>query len=206
MTEPHVERFSAPLGQGYVEFQAHFWAADEASRLERALYAELDFEARAIELFGRRVLQPRLIAWAGELAYRYSGQTLETKPFTPALEELRARIALRTGVRFNHALVNCYRDGRDSMGFHSDAEPELGRDPMVASASFGATRRFLLRPKRKSQRESIEYRLGHGSLLVMGGSLQHHFRHGVPRESRPVGARLNVTFRLLLSPPVLSFG
>jgi len=197
-----VERFSAPMGRGHVEYEADFLSASDANRLERALHAELTFEAREIELFGRRVLQPRLIAWAGELPYRYSGQTLETKPFTPALEELRARVAERTGVRFNHALVNRYRDGRDSMGFHSDAEPELGRDPTVASASFGATRRFLLRPKRKSQRECIAYELVHGSLLVMGGSLQHHYRHGVPRESRPVGARLNVTFRLLLRPPL----
>ena len=197
-----IERFSAPFGRGQIEFQPDWLSAAEATRLEQALRRELEFETRAIELFGRRVLQPRLIAWAGELAYRYSGQTLEIRSFTPVLEELRERIVRRTGVRFNHALVNRYRDERDMMGFHSDAEPELGRDPTVASASFGATRRFVLRSKRNSEKRAIEYALGHGSLLVMSGSLQHHYRHAVPRESRRVGERINVTFRLLRSPPL----
>src|SRR6185436_5833813 len=143
-----IERFSAPHGRGVVEFEAHFLPSAEASRIQQALEAELEFETRSIELFGRRILQPRLIAWAGELPYRYSGQTLETRAFCPPLDVLRARVLARTGVRFNHALVNLYRDGRDMMGFHSDAEPELGRDPVLASVSFGATRRFLLRSKR----------------------------------------------------------
>ena len=156
-------------------------------------------------LFGRRILQPRLIAWAGDLGYRYSGQTLEPRAFTPAAATLLARVTARAGAPFNHVLVNRYRSGDDSMGLHADDEPELGRDPLVATVSLGVARRFVVRPRKKSDPRRCELSLGHGALLVMGGSCQRHYVHGVPRQPGLAGERISLTFRRLLrepSPPI----
>jgi alkylated DNA repair dioxygenase AlkB len=174
---------------------------DEADRALAALKDELRWEQRAIVLFGRRVLQPRLIAWAGDLGYRYSGQTIEARPFTPAARELLERVRRVAAVPFNHVLVNRYRSGEDSMGLHADDEPELGTDPVVAIVSLGATRRLVVRPRKKSDRERHDLELGHGALLVMGGSCQRHYVHGVPRQAGVEGERISLTFRLLLREP-----
>src|SRR5262249_35860669 len=128
-----------PLRAGaWLDYEAGWLPTEEADRALTDLRAELAWEQREIVLFGRRVLQPRLIAWAGELAYRYSGQTLEPRPFTDTARRMLGSVRARTGVAFNHVLVNRYRSGEDSMGLHSDDEPELGLDPLVAIASLGA--------------------------------------------------------------------
>ena len=152
-------------------------------------------------LFGRRVLQPRLIAWAGSLGYRYSGQTLEPRAPTPATAALLARVVEHTRVPFNHVLVNRYRDGGDSIGLHADDEPELGRDPVVATLSLGAVRRFVVKPRRAQLGPRRALDVEHGSLLVMGGTCQRHYVHGVPRAAGAVGERISLTFRRLLAPP-----
>jgi alkylated DNA repair dioxygenase AlkB len=194
-----VERHD--LGGGaFVEHDRRFYGDVEAEAVGRALVGEVRWEQREIVLFGKRILQPRLVGWSGELAYRYSGQTLEPRQFGPALAELRARVEARVGARFNHALVNRYRDGRDSMGWHSDDEPELGDAPLVVSVSFGAARQFVLRHRRRRGR-ARSFQLGGGSLLVMGGTCQQEFRHALPKDPRVHGERINVTFRLLLAEP-----
>jgi alkylated DNA repair dioxygenase AlkB len=147
------------------------------------------------------VLQPRLIAWAGALGYRYSGQTLEPHVPTPSVAALMTRVVEQTKVPFNHVLLNRYRDGADSIGLHADDEPELGRDPVVATLSLGATRRFVVKPRRARLGPSRSLEVVHGSLLVMGGTCQRHYVHGVPRASGAVGERISLTFRLLLDPP-----
>jgi alkylated DNA repair dioxygenase AlkB len=187
--------------RSFIEYETGFLPPAEAATLQAELRAELAFEQRAISLFGRHVMQPRLIAWAGELSYRYSGQTLEPRAFTPALGALRARVRARVAHGFNHALVNRYRSGLDSMGMHSDDEGELGPSPVVASLSLGAERRFLMAPKRPKYGLRHELRLENGSLLVMAGDCQHEFRHCLPKDPRIPGERINVTFRLLLRPP-----
>jgi alkylated DNA repair dioxygenase AlkB len=200
-SRPEAVFVRTPLASGaFFDFARHWLDGPEAGALERALASELTWEQRAIELFGKRVLQPRLIAWAGELPYRYSGQTLEPRAATPALAALFDEVRERARLEFNHALVNRYRDGNDSMGFHADAEPELGENPLVASLSLGATRRFVIVHKRDAK-DRLELELNHGSLLVMGGTMQHHYRHGLPRTARPVAERINVTFRRLLHAP-----
>jgi alkylated DNA repair dioxygenase AlkB len=160
---------------------------------------ELAWEQREIVLFGRRVLQPRLIAWAGDLPYRYSGQTLEPRPAPPALAEVTAALVARVGAPFNHVLVNRYRDGNDSMGLHADAEPELGDDPVVATVSLGATRRFVLKPRRPGPTRTLD--LEHGSLLVMGGRCQAVYRHGIPRQPAVQDERISLTFRWVKKAP-----
>jgi len=190
------------LGSGaWLNYLPAWIASPEADRLLLTLRDELAWEHREIVMFGRRVLQPRLIAWAGTLGYRYSGQTLEPRAPAPAMAELLARVADHTRVPFNHVLANRYRDGSDSIGFHADDEPELGPDPFVATLSFGATRTFVLKPRRIQLGSSRSLAVEHGSLLVMGGTCQRHYLHGVPRQSGVGGERISLTFRRLLRMP-----
>jgi alkylated DNA repair dioxygenase AlkB len=165
-----------------------------------ALIAAYDWEQRPINVFGREVMQPRLIAWSGDLPYKYSGQVLDVRPFAEPLVELTRQVSAIAGAEFNHVLLNRYRDGNDSMGMHADDEPELSRDPIIAAISLGAPRRFVMVHKKK-KRDRFSITLGHGSLLVMGGTMQHKFRHGVPKQKSITAERINVTFRRLLRPP-----
>ena len=171
--------------------------ASDADRFLTALRDELAWEHREIVIFGRRVLQPRLIAWAGSVGYRYSGQTLEPRAATPITAELMARVVEHTHEQVNHVLLNRYRDGADSLGLHADDEPELGPEPVVATLSLGATRRFVVKPRRARLGPGRAFAVDHGSLLVMGGTCQRHYVHGVPRQSAPVGERISLTFRRL---------
>ena len=161
---------------------------------------QLVWEQRAIVLFGREIMQPRLVAWAGDLPYRYSGRTLPPRTPPPALEAMMRRVTEATGEAFNHVLANRYRDGRDSMGMHSDDETELGRDPTVASLSLGGARRFAFATKEAPRcRRTIV--LEHGALLVMAGRFQHVYRHGLPKVKTHVDERISLTFRRVLRPP-----
>jgi alkylated DNA repair dioxygenase AlkB len=173
-----------------------------ADRCLVALRDELAWEQREIVLFGRRVMQPRLIAWAGTLGYRYSGQTIEPRAPTPATTGILARVSAHVGESFNHVLFNRYRDGADSIGLHADDEPELGREPVVATLSLGATRRFVVKPRRPSLGASHSLDVAHGSLLVMRGTCQRNYVHGVPRQASASGERISLTFRRLLRPPM----
>ena len=187
------------LGAGaWIDHEPHWLPPRDAESLFAQLLLELAWEQRAIVVFGRPVLQPRLIAWAGERPYRYSGQTLEPRAFTPGVAALLDPVSARAGAAFNHVLVNRYRDGADHLGLHADAEPELGPDPVVATLSLGASRRFVVKPRRRGAGPGRDYRLESGSLLVMGGTCQRHFVHGVPREAGAHGERISLTFRTLL--------
>jgi alkylated DNA repair dioxygenase AlkB len=185
----------------WIEIEPRWIAEAAADQLLSTLRDELQWEQREIVLYGKKIMQPRLIAWAGERGYRYSGQTLEPRPFTahvtPVLEAVRAR----THVPFNHVLVNRYRDGNDSMGFHADDEPELGDNPQVATISLGATRRFVLRPRRGRETEPHSYLLEHGSLLIMGGTCQRQYHHGIPKQPSLSDERISLTFRWLRTDP-----
>jgi len=191
-----------PLASGaWLDYDATWLSPDEADEALTALRDELTWEQKEIVLFGRRILQPRLIAWAGDLGYRYSGQTLEPRAFTPTARRLLARVHVQIGALFNHVLANRYRSGDDSMGLHADDEPELGPDPLVAIVSLGAARRLVVKPRRQEGHERHDLELGHGTLLVMGGTCQRHYVHGVPRQAGTKGERISLTFRRLLQPP-----
>lgn len=173
----------------------------EAARLFLSLVGETPWQQEAVVIAGRHVLQPRLTAWYGDegASYTYSGLTVHPLPWTEVLGGLRERVQAATGHPFNSVLINHYRDGQDAMGFHSDDEKELGENPVIASLSLGATRRFLLRyRKRDAAVPDVELDLPSGSLLVMGGTTQHFWKHGVPRVAGDVGPRLNLTFRRIL--------
>ncbi len=168
----------------------------------QALLAELPLGQETIRMIGRDVLVPRLVAFCGDpgLRYRYSGRDHEAAPWSPVLHALLDRLRATTGTRYDSVLCNLYRDGNDAMGRHADSEPELGpsRDDIrIASLSLGARRTFRLRPRAAG--DAIDYQLGEGDLLVMGGTTQKHWVHEVPRTKSPVGPRLNLTFRCLRS-------
>jgi len=171
-----------------------------AAALMAGLLAQVPWEVHRIRLFGREVASPRLSCWIGDAdaAYRYSGTRFQPRPWLPALAALRERLELELGQPFNSVLANRYRSGADAMGWHSDDEPELGPEPLIASISLGATRRFLMRHRRDpALRLALE--LPPGSLLLMGGPTQPHWKHSLPRTARAVGERINLTFRRILS-------
>lgn len=168
------------------------WVAD-ADQLFAMLRHEIAWEQHAVTLYGRTVRTPRLTAWMGDGAYCYSGIVNEPRPWPPALVELRERLRRELGVDFNSCLANLYRDGTDSMGYHSDDEPELGPRPTIASISLGDRRRFVLRSRATGERWSWD--LGGGDLLVMRDESQSDYAHAVPKTSRTVGPRMNLTFR-----------
>ncbi len=173
------------------------FAPNESTFLREQLMAEVPLEERSIVVFGKEVLQPRLVGWAGQLPYTYSGRTLEPRPFGSTLKGLLEKTERLSGHRFNHALLNYYRDGRDSMGMHSDNEAELGPNPIIASWSLGEIRHISFAEKSGTRRLRLE--LPSGSLLLMEGDTQGQFRHGLPKTSRPCSPRLNITFRRVFS-------
>lgn len=165
--------------------------ADVFARLLR----ETAWRQDAVVVYGKRHLQPRLTAWYGEASYTYSGLRLEPLPMTPLLEQLRGAVEAATGHRYNSVLLNHYRDGADSMGMHSDDEPELGPQPVIASLSYGATRTFILR--HKTSKRTVKFDLADGNLLLMAGDLQQNWLHGINKTAKPIGPRLNLTFRYI---------
>jgi alkylated DNA repair dioxygenase AlkB len=166
-----------------------------AERLLATLMSETPWRQEQAVVFGRKVALPRLTAWYGPTGYAYSGVSHVPATWTPALLEVKAVIEGVAGCAFDSVLLNLYRDGRDSMGWHSDDEAVLGPDPRIASVSLGATRRFRLAHRRSKTTVSLD--LPHGSCLIMAGSCQHHWRHALPKTAKPVGARINLTFRRL---------
>ncbi len=190
-----AELVPIPIDDGELYFMRQLPLAVDNAQVMQRLLGETDWKAETIFLFGREVAQPRLSAWYGEKRYTYSGRTFEPLPFTPLQLEIKRAVEAATGQRFNSVLLNYYRNEQDSMGFHSDDEVELGPLPAIASVSFGATRTFIL--KHKKQPKTIKIDLTDGSLLLMAGKLQHCWRHGINKERKSCGPRINLTFRLI---------
>jgi alkylated DNA repair dioxygenase AlkB len=181
--------------------------AEEAEATFTALYAAVPWETHRLHLFGRAVDAPRLSCWIGDphTSYVYSGTRFEPHPWPPLLADLRERLQRVCGARFNSVLANLYRDGCDSMGWHSDDEPELGDQPLIASLSLGAERRFRLRRRlprtvKSSPADTVNLLLPPGSVLRMAGATQRLYRHDLPKTRRAVAPRINLTFRWI-GPP-----
>ena len=166
---------------------------DDADRLLGLLEDQIAWEQHLLTLYGRTTPTPRLTAWMGDGAYRYSGIVNEPGPWPEALANLRERLRQELDVDFNSCLANLYRDGTDSIGYHSDNESELGPRPTIASVSLGDRRRFVLRHRRTHARWSWD--LGKGDLLVMRDESQSDYAHAAPKTSRQVVPRMNLTFR-----------
>ena len=181
-----------------LRFMPQWLALAEADALFEQLRAQVAWENHRIRMFGRWVDSPRRSCWMGDAnaAYRYSGAQFQPHPWLPSVHALCQRAGFASDAMFNSALLNLYRHGQDAMGWHSDDEPELGHDPVIASVSLGAPRRFLLK-RRDGQAQKQSLLLTHGSLLIMAGRTQHEWLHAVPRTTRPMGERINLTFRLI---------
>jgi alkylated DNA repair dioxygenase AlkB len=186
---------------GALIFRPTWLAPEEATRAFEVLRDGVPWVQKTIRIAGREVLEPRLTAWYGDpdAAYTYSGARLEPLAWTPLLSELRARIEEAASSAFNSVLLNYYRSGEDAMGFHADKEKELGTNPLIASLSLGAPRRFVLKYRKKNAGvDPIELELTHGSLLIMAGTTQHFWRHGVPK-AKSAEPRINLTFRRIIA-------
>lgn len=191
----NLEQIRVVATDGYADYYPNFLAPVARAALLQQLLLLDSFEQHEIVLFGKRIKVPRLEAYYalnGE-QYGYSGQQLQPEKFPPFLEALRLKVQESTGHKYNALLINYYRDGQDSNGWHADNEKTLGPNPSIASISLGAERTFELKHLSTGQKKSIA--LAHGSLLHMHGPLQHHYKHQLPKKRTLTEARLNLTFR-----------
>jgi len=168
--------------------------------LLRELIDETPWRAEDIVVWGKKYRQPRLTAWYGDRGkhYTYSGIRFEPLAWTDVLSSIRQRVEKIVNVEFNSVLLNYYRDQHDSMGMHSDDEPELGPRPVIASVSLGNARTLILKHRSRKDLERVKFPLNSGSLLLMQGDTQAHWKHGIDKERHPCGPRINLTFRRIL--------
>jgi alkylated DNA repair dioxygenase AlkB len=183
------------IENGEIAFIPNWISEDQANHYYQLFQKELPFEQGTITIFGKTHPIPRLEAFFGvsNQVYSYSGKTLKTNPFTLDLLEIKTKIEEITKEKFNCVLVNLYRDGKDSNGWHADNEPELGKNPTIASVTLGAMRRCDL--KHNTSKEKISIELNHGSLLIMKGEMQHFWKHQIAKTTKVSTPRINLTFR-----------
>lgn len=184
-----------PSPDADIEYIENFYAADKAQLFFHQLEQKLAWRHDDIKMFGKVMKIPRLQAWYGDnnLSYRYSNMTLIAQPWTESLRVLKAKVSDYCDHEFNAVLANLYRNQDDSVGWHSDDEPELGLMPTIASLSFGAEREFQL--KHIITKEKINIVLRPGSLLIMRGNTQQYWQHCLPKRSKEIAPRINLTFR-----------
>ena len=176
------------------------WLSEaEANGLFQQLLEQLDWQQLQVKLFGKTHDSPRLSAFYGDhgVNYRYSAITHQALPWHPVLLKLNQRLSNEFNLTFNSTLANLYRDGQDAMGWHSDDEPELGRNPTIASINLGETRIFKF--KHRTTNERYDLPLHHGDLLIMKGALQHHWMHAILKQNKPLNPRINLTYRMINS-------
>jgi alkylated DNA repair dioxygenase AlkB len=190
--------FPLQLPDADIIFYPFFFDQQTSEQLFAQLSQTIEWRQDWITIYGRSVPQPRLTAWYADpdKFYTYSGITMLPTPWTPILLDLKTKVDAVSNVMFNSVLLNLYRAGNDSMGWHSDDEPELGQNPVIGSLSLGGTRRFMLRHRfDKTLKHELE--LPSGSFLLMQGTTQHYWQHQVPKTKRPVSPRINLTFRVI---------
>jgi alkylated DNA repair dioxygenase AlkB len=176
------------------------WALGDfdSEQIFRQLLDETPWLSQKITVFGKTYDEPRRVSWHGDsdAYYSYSGITMQLNPWMPLLQDLREICEARANHSFNSVLVNLYRNGQDKNGWHSDNEPELGAEPVIASLSLGVSRRFKFR--HRETKEVVERTLENGSLVVMSGLSQKCWEHEVPRQAAVTEPRINLTFRSVL--------
>ncbi|MCC5939280.1 MAG: alpha-ketoglutarate-dependent dioxygenase AlkB [Lunatimonas sp.] len=186
--------------QGEAYYFPSFLTDEESQYLFLALESEINWNQEEIWMFGKRVMQPRLTALCGdpEIPYGYSGISMQASPFTSSLRRLKQRLDDLAQTTFTHVLLNYYRNGADSMGWHRDNEKVLGSAPVIASVSLGAERTFQFRHyEHKSTK--MDLMLGSGSLLLMKGESQRFWEHQLPKAKGVLLPRINLTFRVIQS-------
>tara|TARA_B100000767_G_scaffold275733_1_gene314811 strand:- start:13177 stop:13812 length:636 start_codon:yes stop_codon:yes gene_type:complete len=187
------------LPNAELHYFENFWSKEEADLLYITLDTEIPWRQDPITVFGKTYPQPRLTSLhsINNIPYGYSGITMNPEPMSPILVHILSKIKTVGQHEFTSVLLNKYRDGKDSNSWHSDDERELGSNPIIASVSLGAERFFHLRHK-KIKTERYKIKLSHGSLLIMGGEMQHHWKHQIAKTQKQIGPRINLTFRTVI--------
>lgn len=194
-SEPHY--FDLPNAE--IIYFPSFIPKIEADDLFNTLITGTPWQQDSIMVYGKRHLQPRLTALYGNQAksYSYSGITMQPHLWTPTLQKLRSQVEKISETHFSTVLLNYYRNGKDSNGWHADNEKELGINPIIASLSLGSERNFQLKHNNNPELK-LNITLENGSLLLMKGSTQHFWKHQIPKTAKPVNPRINLTFRTIL--------
>jgi alkylated DNA repair dioxygenase AlkB len=190
---------SRGLPKELLEYRANFISAEESDALLAKFIAESPWKQSTQKMWDKEYLTPRLTSWHGDIGtdYSVSGKISNPNPWTPELLHLKSLVEPIAGIQFNSVLLNYYRDGNDSVAWHSDRESVLGKNPIIASMSFGQVRSFDIRNK-ADHSEHYSVKLEHGSFLLMKAGLQEHWEHRIAKSNKPMKARINLTFRVVL--------
>ncbi len=194
--QPSTESQRIDIQQGDLQLFPQLFSQQESDHYLALLKNNIAWQSETIIMFGKEITVPRLVAWYGDVGTTYTYSNIEHTPlhWTDTLIDIKQRVEAVSGILFNSVLLNLYRDGNDSMGWHSDDEPALAKNPAIASVSFGARRTFQMRHKQdKTQKMAIP--LGHGTGLLMAGETQHYWQHQIPKSKTVRGERINLTFR-----------
>lgn len=183
------------LKNGEIFFNEFFFQKDESEFLFESLLQKVIWEQESMNIYGKMVNLPRLTAWYGDKDknYSFSGITLNPNPWIDEILVVKRKVEQLTNSKFNSVLLNRYRNGNDSISWHTDAEKELGKSPVIASVNFGAERKFQIRHIKTKEKKEIV--LSNGSLIIMQGEFQHFWQHQVPKTNTSIGERINLTFR-----------
>ena len=193
------EKIILPLPDAIFEFYPNFFNQEEADMLFDKLMNETPWQQDDITIFGKKIAQPRLTCLFGNEGkpYSYSGLTMQPHPWNTTMIFIKERVEQFSKQNFTTVLANLYRNEKDSNGWHADNERELGRNPIIASVSFGEERKFQLK-NISDNNVKLSLNLNHGSLLVMKEGSQIHYKHQIPKAAQPKNARINLTFRTIL--------
>jgi alkylated DNA repair dioxygenase AlkB len=186
------------LPDAEIVYYPNFFLKEDADRIFEQLLNDIPWQQDDIKVFGKTHPQPRLTALFGNdgKPYSYSNIKMQPHPWNMLLQKIKSLVEDCSETNFTTVLLNQYRNGKDSNGWHADNEKELGTNPVIASLSFGAERTFQLKHNSDlSLKKSIV--LEHGSLLIMKGTTQHFWKHQIPKTSKPIGSRVNLTFRVI---------
>ncbi len=185
------------INNGEFIFEPNFFDVDESKLFLESLKNKILWKQESMNMYGKQINFPRLTSWYGEndKPYSFSGIKLNPNPWSNELIAIKQKIEPVSNTVFNSVLLNLYRDGKDSISWHTDAEKELGKNPIIASVNFGATRKFQLR--HIETKEKLEIDLSNGSLLIMQGELQYFWQHQVPKTNSLISERINLTFRVI---------
>ena len=197
---PGLEKIILPMKDAQVSYYPNFYTQAEALALQDKIQQQTPWQEDDIKLFGKVFKQPRLTALYGDTnkPYSYSNITMFPNQWSPTLLKIKQDIEAVSNQKFTSVLLNLYRDGKDSNGWHSDDEKELGKNPVIGSVSFGVDRDFYLKPKNKSNNERVKIRASNGSFILMNGATQHHWLHSLPIRKKINERRINLTFRTII--------
>lgn len=191
------EKIIFSLPDAEIEYFPDFFSSEKSNELFEKLNSEVHWQQDTITVFGHSHLQPRLTALYGNEGkpYGYSNIVMQPHQWTPLIMYIKNEVEKVCLENFTTVLLNLYRNGQDSNGWHADNEKELGRNPIIASVSFGAERVFQLKHNSEDIKQNIV--LKNGSLLIMKGSTQHFWKHQIPKTKKEIGPRINLTFRII---------